>query len=145
VVVQIETVELIEPWLYATLHGDTALSTLVDGRVTSTLNPLSEGVTVPFVYFGFASHRDVTNNAGLTLDNEAFYNIKGVSVGNTYTGTALAIAKRINELVQGQNVTLTPFGSLTCARQQIIQYPEVIAGVEYRHLGGLYKIRCSKD
>lgn len=143
--VEVETVELVEPWLYATLHGDTTLHGLVEGRFTNAQNPLSDGVTVPFVYFGFASERDITNNDGSILDTESYYNVKGVTIGNTYTGAALNIAKRIHQLINGAKPTLSPSGSLTCVRQQIIQYVEVIQGVEYRHLGGLYKVRCSKD
>jgi hypothetical protein len=141
--VEIETVELIEPWLYSTLSGDSTLSGLVGGRITSTLNPLSEGVQVPFVYFGFASQRDIPNASGFSLDTESYYNVKGVALGNTYTGTLLSIAKRIHVLINGKTPTFSPSGSLTCVREQILQYPEVPAGVEYRHLGGLYRIRCS--
>lgn len=144
--IDVETVELIEPWLFGVLSGDATLVSLVGSRFISTLSPLSEGVAVPYVYFGLAGERDVHTADSLgVMDTDCYYNVKGVALGDTYTGAVLSIAKRIQRLLQGAKPTFSPDGSLTCTRSQIIQYHETVQAVSYRHLGGLYHIRCSRE
>lgn len=139
----IETVDLVEPWLYSTLHGDATLSTLVGGRVVGTLVPLGS-LELPYALFSFTSSRDVTSVDGTVIDTISLYTIKAVTASAGWT-EAKAIAKRIHLLIHGKAVTLSPSGSLTCVRDRIISYPEEVAGQQYRHLGAIYRIRSSSD
>lgn len=138
----IETVDLVEQWLYATLHGDATLSSYVGGRVVGTVQALGN-VAVPFVVFTMSSTRDITANDGTIIDTDSIYIVKMIVQASTYE-PAKNGARRIHELLHrpAQTVTLSG-GSLTCVRDRILQYPEEVAGQQYRHLGGFYRIRSS--
>jgi hypothetical protein len=57
-----------------------------------------------------------------------------------------SIAERIDTLLQQPHTVITRArGSLTCIRESIISYPEVNDGVQYRHLGAIWRIRASAD
>lgn len=142
--VQIETVELIEPWIYSTMWGDDDLRTLVGDSISGTLAPAP--LTPPYVTFLMQSSLDVNTAAGgdrITTDN--LYMIKGVTAGAGWDA-AVPIASRLSALFHLPNRTVNvPGGSLVSIRQQIVEYPEVDAGIQYRHLGGIFRIRASAD
>lgn len=139
----IETVDLVEAWLYATLHGDATLSGLVDGRVVSTIQALG-ALEVPYALFSMSTTRDITSQDGTVIDTSSIYTVKAVVAGSSWV-EAKPIARRIHELIHkpATTVTLSGGASLTCVRDRILQYPEEVTGQQYRHLGGLYRIRAS--
>jgi hypothetical protein len=139
----VETVDLVETWLYNVLQGDATLGLLVEDRVVGTLVPLGT-LKLPYVLFTFSGSRDVTSVDGTIIDTINMYTVKAVTASSSWTGARL-IARRMHELIQGKSVTLTPTGSLTCVRDRIVQYPEEVAGQQYRHLGGIYRICASAD
>lgn len=140
----VETVELVEPWLFGVLNGDMTLNTLVGGRIENTIGPLSTDLVLPKVNFQCISSRDIQNAQGLTIDTSSLYDITAVGLGDSWTSLT-PIAVRIHMLIQGAVYTFPGGGSLTCVRDMVIQRPEIVEGATYRHLGGMYRIRCSKD
>jgi hypothetical protein len=142
--VSIETVELVDPWLFGVLSGDATVSGLVGGRIENTIGTLESDLVLPKVNFQCASSRDIPDNRGITIDTSNLYDVTAVGLYDSWT-PLVPIAARIHELIQGAVYTFPGGGSLTCVRDMIIQRPEVVEGVTYRHLGGVYRIRCSKD
>ena len=140
----IETVELVEPWLFGVLNGDTTLNALVGGRIESAIGPLSRSLVLPKIVFQCISARDIQNAQGLTLDTSSLYDITAIGLYDSWT-PLIPVASRIHTLVQGVAYTFPGGGSLTCVRDMTIQRPEIVEGATYRHLGGMYRIRCSKD
>lgn len=142
--VQSETVELVEPWLYATLTADSELAILVGDSVSGTLAPAP--LTPPYVTFLMQSSVDIITGAGgdrITTDN--LYIVKAVVAGSGWD-QAIPIAARINMLLHRPNETINvPGGSLVSIGERIVQYPEVDAGIQYRHLGRIFRIRASAD
>lgn len=139
----IETTGIIDPWLYATLSGDPALAGLVSGRISGTLSV--DTLAVPYVTFLMQSSRDIAGVGGTRISTDNLYAVKAVAQTGTWDDVN-AIAQRIDALLHRPSAVMTQgSGSLSCIREQIIQYPEVEEGLQYRHLGGIYRIRASAD
>lgn len=131
----IETVDIIEPWLYSTLSGDATLTGMVVNVVGAITPDIQEG---RYVSFALSSSRDIGGVGTARIMVDALYIV--TVLGQTTSQDELApVARRIDELLHGKSVT-TPNGSLTCVRRDVISYPEVIQGLAYLHLGGLYSI-----
>lgn len=131
----IETVDIIEPWLYSTLSGDATLNSLVTNVVGAITPDIQEGF---YVTFALSSPRDIRGIGTGRVMVDTIYIVKVIGATTSQDELAPA-ARRVTELIDGKNVT-TASGSLTCARRSIISYPEVIQGVPYLHLGGLFNI-----
>lgn len=140
-----ETVDLIEPWIYASLVGDADVVSLVGG-VDSISGTLSVGdLAPPYVTFMMQSSRDVTGNAGVIISTTNLYMIKAVARTGSWDDLR-PIDARIHALFHRPNTEIdVPGGSLTSHRENIIAYPEVTEGVQYRHLGAVYRIRASRN
>lgn len=137
------TTGVIEPWLYSLLSTDTTLLALVADRVSGTLS--GELLGTPYVTFMLQDHTDIQGVGGEEIMGDCLYMVKAVDRAGGWD-TVEPIAKRIHALLHRPhtNVTLSN-GSLTTIRERIIQYPEVQEGVQYRHLGGIYRIQASHD
>lgn len=137
------TTGVIEPWLYSTLQDDATLTGLVGDRVSGTLS--GELLATPYVTFLLQDHRDVLGVGGTIIMADCLYMVKAVSQSAGW-GTVTAIAERIQDLLHRESTVISlPNGSLTTVRERIISYPEVSEGVQYRHLGGIYRIQASHD
>lgn len=139
----IETVEIAEKWLYATLSADATLAGLVGDRISGTLSP--ELLPTPYVTFLLQSPRDIIGVGGVRISTDNLYIVKGVAQTSTWDDLT-SIANRIDYLIHRPGSTMIQgTGSLTCIREMVHQMAEVDEGLQYRHLGGIYRIRASAD
>ena len=140
-----ETVDLIEPWLYSVISTDATLLSLLGGveHISGTLS-LDE-LPLPYVTFLMTSSRDIEGNAGLIISTDNLYQVKAVAASGSWDDV-IPIAARLKALLYhpGQVINVSG-GSLSCTREQIIQYAEITEGVQYRHLGASWRIRASLD
>lgn len=133
----IETTDVINPWLYQRLAGDS----LLNGMTTTIAEGIVLGQTTgTWVVFMLESARDITTHDGVIIDVDAIYLVKAVARAASYDAVRPA-AKRVHALLHRARAT-TASGSLTCTRESIVQYPELDDGVQYRHLGGRYRFRA---
>lgn len=141
---QIETVEIVDEWLYHVLSTDGPLTEMVGiGSISGTLS--STELTAPYVTFLCQSSVDVRGVGGVRISTDNLYEVKAVAQSGSWDDVR-PIASRIGELIDLPNTTVTrPGGQLVCVRERIISYPEVDEGLQYRHLGGVYRIRASRD
>jgi hypothetical protein len=139
-----ETVDLVEPWIYSSLTNDEQLLELVG--LDSISGTLSVGdLAPPYVTFMNQSSRDVTGNAGLIISTNNLYMIKAVARTGSWDDVK-PIAARIFALFHRPNTEIdVPGGSLTSHRENIINYAEITEGVQYRHLGAVFRIRASRN
>lgn len=137
----VETVDVIDPWLWSRLTGDATLMGLVGGqeKVVGTL--AHAAVDPPYVAFFLSSARDIYTVPQIRVQVDAIYTVKAVTVGASWEVTG-PLAARIDELLDGVNVT-TPNGTLSCVRDGIVQYAEVEQATQYRHLGATFRIRAN--
>lgn len=136
----IEPIKVIEPWLYKVLSGDTVIAAAVNDRVVNTL--AAAGVDSPYVFFDQATTRDRRLSTGVRIWNESIYQVKLVMATASWV-PMLPIAERIDLLLDRPNEVIeTEHGVLECVRERTVEYPEMVQGIQYRHLGGQYKIKA---
>ena len=139
----IETVEVVEPWLYARISSDSVITDLVADRVYGTF--VDSSVDERHVIFALNSPRDVVGVGRARIILDALYVAKAVAPTSSWDDLT-PVAKRLDELLHGaveQAVELEGdvVGYIAgCRREQIVQYPQEEAGAQWRHLGGLYRI-----
>lgn len=129
---------LVETWLYGKLSGDATLTAKVGARIYSYVAPTT--ATTPYVVFSAQSPGfDVMGVGTARVMLNCLYQVK-VVVQDASFNTAKDAADRIDELLHG--ATGTPSGGevLGCVREGPLAYAEISDGIEYRHLGGLYRI-----
>lgn len=138
----VETIDLVEPWLYSALSSDPQLVEMVGvDSISGTLSP--EVLDPPYVTFLMQSTRDVSEVAGIRISTDNLYIVKAVAQTGSWDDVR-PIANRISGLLhRPHEVVSLPTGSLTCTRERIVQYPEVDEGLQYRHLGAIFRIRAS--
>ncbi len=82
---------------------------------------------------------------GIRISTDNLYIVKGVAQTSTWDDL-VPIANRIDYLIHRPTAVMTQgSGSLTCTREMVHQLAEVTEGMQYRHLGGIYRIRASAD
>lgn len=135
----IETVQVVDRWLYETLSGDSELAGMVGGRIVGTL---SQGaVATPYVVYFLSSSRDVYTVPTIRVDTDSRYTVKAVGTGATWSQVA-RIAAHLDALLHGAQAT-TSYGTVACVRDTVIQYAEVDGGTQYRHLGAVFRVRAN--
>ncbi len=134
----IEPVELVDPWLYATFSGDPTLTAIVGNRITN--GAALGALATPLLTWDMNSSRDITTAEGAVLWNESLFEIKAVGHGGSFA-VPTRVARRVQELIgMATNVKTAQGGVITCRRERVIRYPELDDNVQYRHVGGIYRI-----
>ncbi len=135
----VESAALIEPWLYSRLTGDTALTAIVADRVFGPLTP--DEILSPYVTFSLSSLRDIMGIGIARISVDALYLVKVVAQTTSLNDVAPAAA-RVEALLHGAIYDGVD-GSLTCVRNNVVDYTEVSDGSPYRHLGAVFRIRAN--
>lgn len=131
-----ETLTIAE-WLYGRLVADPQLAALVGDRVFSYVAPA--GSTYPLVLFSLQGGHDVSALGAARVMMSCTVLVKAVDKGSTFARLR-PIASRLDQLLQGASGQVWSGSVLMCVREQPIEYVEVDDGVEWRHLGGLYRV-----
>lgn len=130
-------------FLFARLTEDDTLQGLMnatpDGlraRVVEGTAP--EGTPYPLVSFTIVEPQDVKGVGQVHLMSMVEAQVKVVDQGETYP---VAIYQRVHQLLESLTLQEVQGGGivLTCHRVSAVQYPEQANGIQYRHLGGLYR------
>lgn len=132
----IETIR-VDQWLYERLSGDSTLSGLVGGRIYSYLAP--QDAALPFVVFSHQAGHDVRGVGPARIMTSLVYQVKAVGQGHSFQQLK-AIADRLDALLQGASGSVVDGTVLMCVREQPVEYVETDDGIQYRHLGGMWRI-----
>lgn len=156
-----ETIQIVDPWLYKTLAEDAELAELLDDRLGYDLGfsfpeiPDSDvgwgdlpdlgpdGQIRDYLTWTMASTRDIPTANGERIMVSAYYTVKAVTMRSSYD-SLVPIATRVDELLHRAFVD-TPTGSLSCTRERIVQYVELPSSLlatrsgQFRHLGATYR------
>lgn len=131
-----ETV-LAETWLYTTLKADAALTALIGGatapRIFSAVIP--QEAALPAVVFQQMAGEDMLTLNAHRVWSDVTYLVKAVDQVNGFPALD-AIAGLIDTALHRASGT----GAAACWRERPFAYVEQDGGVQYRHLGGIYRI-----
>lgn len=137
----------IQDWLYARLNDDATLRGLLgvaagDTRVSAAPAPASWGRGPFVVWDSLTPQRDIVGVGNARISSEGLWIVKGVLGSASYDGL-IPIASRIDVLLGAVGpVAVGARTILACHREETVHYPESDGAVEWRHLGGLYRIRA---
>lgn len=138
----IETVR-VEQWLEGVLTGDAALTSPLGKHpdtqqcVYSYLAP--SGAKYPLVIYSYQGGHDVRGVGPGRIMVSALYQVKVVGQGTSFVSLR-PIADRLDALLQAASGTVVDGAVLMCTREQPLAYVETANGIQYRHLGGLWRI-----
>lgn len=91
--------------------------------------------TYPIISFELYMARDVNGVGTSRIITNGVWLVRAIGATEAYSALA-SIADRVDTLMQGASSG----GVLGCIREEPFEFEEVIDGVQYRHLGGLYRI-----
>lgn len=129
-----------ERWIYAKLSTDATLITKVGTRTYNTRRPPESAL--PCVIWQLQSGDDVILLGAVRLWSNLRYLVRGIGETGSYGGDLQAIADRIDALLHGASGSNVDGTVWTCVRAAPFQMIETVAGREYRHLGGIYRIQA---
>lgn len=127
----------VETWLYGLFAGDATMHGYTADRWHNGVAP--EGTQSPYGIFAYHAGHDVRGVGPARIMSSTVYQVKIVATRENYANQRLA-ASRIDALLQAASGTTAAGRILACVRESEVNYKEVSNGVEYRHLGGLYRI-----
>jgi len=114
------------------------LMELVSDRVYAYAAP--QGVTYPFIVHGRQASTDFTLLGGTRLWSDLLYLVR--AVGRVSSWSSLApIADLIDARLHEKSGPVEGGGAvLSCIRVEPFTLVEVVAGVQYRQMGGVYRL-----
>jgi hypothetical protein len=125
-------------WLEATMKADSALMNAATGGVWQGFADIK--TATPYVIMTSQANSDVITMNAVRLFNNGTFQIKAVGPSSNFTPLA-TIADRIDALFGRTGpITLSQGGVLACWRESAYEYIELINGLPWSHLGGLYRI-----
>jgi hypothetical protein len=128
-------------FITATLKADSQWVALSPGGVRRGALPV--GSALPGTIIAFQSGTDVIYANAVRSSVDALYQIKACGTSDQ-TEAVFALASRIDDLFKRTSGS-TPGGILlSCYRESPLSYEDNTAGVQYTHLGGLFRIRAQQ-
>lgn len=139
----------VDTWIYSTLKADSTLTALIGGSTTPRIyNPLAPQETTPvypMVLIQMQSAVDMMGVGPYRIWSDMLYLVRGVHETTSYGGNLLTIAERIDTVLHAAASATNAYGIVwNCVREQPFRLPDVRDGRNFRHFGGIYRIRASK-
>lgn len=135
-----ETV-LAETWLYTTLKANATLTALIGGSTTPRIYSavVPQGAALPAVVFQQMSGEDLLTLNAYRVWSDLVYLVKGIAQAGGFVALD-GIAAQIDVSLHRVSGT----GVAACYRERPFTYvePETADGQQYRHLGGIYRIKA---
>ena len=125
-------------WLYGTLSAGTALASLVSTRIYRSRAPA--GATFPYIVFRSQGGEDRLGVGGYRVFSDGEYVVRVTGLSANYAAVRNA-ADEMNTLIDGQRGAASGVTIGACYRVQPFELEESDeAGVDYAHIGGIYRI-----
>lgn len=120
-------------FLYTTLHGDATLMALITGVYRNLAPP---GSLPPYVIIGHQAGHDVMTANAWRVFTSDIYQVKVIGPESTYETALVPAANRIDALLGRTSIP----GVLACYREQQFALFELVNGVAWLNLGGMFRI-----
>lgn len=128
-----------DDFLYGTLHGDATLL----GLVTDVINTQpAKTALYPYVIFQYMSGIDYAAVGAFRIWTNMVYLVKVVDETPVYADLSAAVA-RVDALLHRASGPVADGTVWSCTREQTFRLPEDVAGRQFRHQGGLYRVYAS--
>jgi len=131
-------VNQVDQAIYEALTSDAALMAKVTG-VYNALAPSS--VSTPFVVFQEQAGTDAYTLRRRML-RSLLYQVKCVDRGGS-AKTAGEVYDLIDGVLHDASLSVAGYATLYVRRESDVKYTEVVDGVQYWHVGGLYRVIVS--
>ena len=126
--------------LFNTLTGATALTGLLTLGTAGVFQDLApEGAVPPYVVFNAQSPSVPQYTYTAVAFENTIYQVKGVTQGPSKAAGG-TIAHQIDAALNDAAVTVTGYTLLKCRRLQDVDFTEVVSGVRFSHIGGLFRV-----
>jgi hypothetical protein len=124
----------------STMRADSALMAAATGGVWQGIAEI--GVLPPFVIYGQQANSDITTMTKTRLWASILMQVKAMGPVKPNYAALVTIADRIDALFKSVRYVGLPGGGgvLECYRDGSIALDEVVNGVQWSQLGGLYRI-----
>lgn len=135
-----------DKWITSLIKNDPVLVGLLHGRVFADKAPLGTSA-FPFVVFQMYNPRPDKENISNKSNRiwvEMDYMVKAIDKSEDYTLIG-DVMERIDDLMQGFDGIVEGGEIISCTGRFPIKYPEATDGVNYRHLGRIYRIAVKKN
>lgn len=126
-----------ERWLTSILTNDGTLAGYVGGRVYGHIVP--SDASFPYIWFTHQASSDVQGVGPHRIMVSALYTVRAVAVATSFASLE-AIANRIDGVLQAASGAVVGGIVLACVRERPFVLVEPSQGVQYRQLGGIYRI-----
>lgn len=129
-----------QEWIYSTLNGDTEINAAVQGRIYDGLAPVE--ASPPWLILQDLSHVDVdtVGNVGSRVITNSVWLVVAVTTGPSIM-PIVPLAARIDALLHNARNVAVPDGTVYgCRRTGPFRRVEESGGIQYRRLGGIYRI-----
>lgn len=135
----LETIAM-KQFLTTKLTADSALAAVVSTRIYDGVAPAA--ATFPCVVFQnqSAGGIDVVATGALRIMTDSLFVVKGIARTQSFMGDLKTIATRIDAALHGISGTATDGTVIACVRERAFELIETTDGVQYRHLGGVYRL-----
>jgi hypothetical protein len=128
----------VEHWIYSILAADSTLHGYVADRIFSHVAP--NDATMPYVVMVKSSGNDV-RAVDVRIMTGFSYIVKAVGMGASFVALE-NIANRLDTLLERKSGVVAGGIVLSCIRENPFSEVEIQDGVQYRHLGGIYRINA---
>lgn len=134
---------VIEGWINSTLLADTTITNAVGQRVAEgqAKEDWVEPIYPMILFQEQSPPRDIHGVGATIIMVEGLYLIKAIVEGDSYV-PAQPLAERINFLFHDKTVATAGGEIFSSVRERPFRMPEVDSGVDYRHLGAIYRIQA---
>lgn len=123
-------------WLYSLLSGDATLAGIPIGGVYRAIAP--DDAVAPYIILQWMGGHDVLGSGGARIMSDLVFQVYAIAPSDQYD-LVRAAAYRIDQLLDKASGTTSDGTVLACRRQQPIPLDEVVNGVVWSRLGGLYR------
>lgn len=132
----------VDEWLKTTLAASAPLAVLVSTRIYGYVAP--QGTVGNMVIYNWMGGSDLVAVGGYRALVNGLWQVKAVVQGLSFA-PGEAIMDLVDGLIHRQTGSTSDSLILSCVRQSPVQYVETTNGIQYRHLGGLYKIQIESS
>lgn len=135
-------------WIYDTLKADATLTAALSGGANGIYHEVaSPGAGFPYVVFFLLDAGDTLNTTGTSQEiiwQPTLWLVKGVHKTASYAAPLATIESRIFTVLHKKMATLVAGSVWSAVRIRPFQMSETGPGGEqYRHAGGVYRIKVS--